>query len=144
LALRFAKPEVRRARIELVPMIDTMAFLLIFFMVASLAMSRQMGLAVNLPKAGSAAEQRWADRALVITLSAGGEVYLNKKRVALRALEGELKQRLERRPDLVVVINADGRLTHERVVGVMDAAKRAGARRLAIATKPIERSEAGR
>ena len=120
-------------------MIDTMAFLLIFFMVASLAMSKQMGLPVNLPKAQSGLEQTWADRALVITLSAGGELHLNKQPITLSALGPELRRRLEKRPDLVVVINADGKLRHEQVIRVMDEAKRAGAARMAIATRPPER-----
>ena len=119
-------------------MIDTMAFLLIFFMVASLAMSKQMGLPVNLPAAQSATEQTWSDRALVVTISATGELHLNKQPIASSALEPELRQRLEKRPDLVVVINADGKLSHERVIRVMDEAKRAGAARMAIATRPTE------
>ena len=140
MALRFARPESKRARIELVPMIDTMAFLLIFFMIASLAMSKQMGFPVSLPRAQSAVEQTWADRALVITLSARGELHLDRRPIPFSALGRELRRRLEKRPDLVVVINADGKLAHEQVIRVMDEAKGAGAARMAIATRPTEKA----
>ena len=50
-------------------MIDTMAFLLVFFMIASLAMTRQQGMPVNLPRADSGAPQTWGDRALVVTIT---------------------------------------------------------------------------
>ena len=142
--MRFAKPETKRARIELVPMIDTMAFLLIFFMVASLAMSKQMGLPVNLPGAQSAVKQTWADRALVITLAADGKSFLNKQPIALPELASQLRRRLKARPDLVVVINADGKLRHEQVIRVMDEAKQAGAARMAIATRPTEETGSDR
>ena len=46
--------EMRKAKIEIIPMVDTMFFLLVFFMLSSLALTRQNGLPVNLPKASTA------------------------------------------------------------------------------------------
>ena len=43
----------KKARIEIIPMIDTMFFLLVFFMIATLSMTLQKGMPVNLPKASS-------------------------------------------------------------------------------------------
>lgn len=117
-------------------MIDTMAFLLVFFMIASLAMSRQAGMPVNLPRAHAAAAQTWGDRALVVTLDREGGIFLNKTPVKLHDLQAQIRARLARQSDLVVVINADTRLRHGRVVAAMDAAKRAGAVHMAIATEP--------
>jgi len=122
-------------------MIDTMAFLLVFFMIASLAMSRQAGLPVNLPTAHSASPQTWGDRALVVTLAGDGQIYLNKQPVASAALEQEVRARLDRHPDLMVVINADASLRHGQVIRAMDAVKRAGAAHMAIATRPAKESE---
>jgi biopolymer transport protein ExbD len=119
-------------------MIDTMAFLLVFFMIASLAMSRQAGLPVSLPRASTAAPQTWGDRALVVTLNGEGRVFLNKAPVARQALEQEVRARLAARPELLVVINADERLRHGEVIRAMDAVKRAGAHKMAIATRAIE------
>jgi biopolymer transport protein ExbD len=116
-------------------MIDTMAFLLVFFMIASLAMSQQAGLPVNLPRAGTADAQTWGDRSLVVTLASDGGVYLNKEAVSRAALSESIQERLAQRPDLVVVINADETIQHREVVKAMDAAKKAGAARMAIATR---------
>jgi biopolymer transport protein ExbD len=116
-------------------MIDTMAFLLVFFMIASLAMSQQAGLPVNLPRAGTADGQTWGDRSLVITLASDGNVYLNKEPVSRAALSEDIRQQLAQRPDLIVVINADETIQHREVVRAMDAAKQAGAVRMAIATR---------
>jgi biopolymer transport protein ExbD len=136
--LRVKRRPVEKARIELIPMIDTMAFLLVFFMIASLAMSRQAGLTVDLPQATSAAPQTWGDRALVVTLTEDGRLFLNKDAVQPQALEDQVRARLSEHPNLMVVINADGTLRHAQVIRAMDAVKRAGAAHMAIATKPAE------
>jgi biopolymer transport protein ExbD len=128
------KFEVRRARIELVPMIDTMVFLLVFFMIASLAMTKQKGLSVTLPKADSATPATWADRSIVLTEKSDGSIYLNKTPVSKEELPDRLTARLESNPDQVVVINADANLFHRQVVDLMDIARQAGATHLAIAT----------
>ncbi|HUU54550.1 MAG TPA: biopolymer transporter ExbD [Armatimonadota bacterium] len=134
--MRIRRPPVEKARIELIPMIDTMAFLLVFFMIASLAMSQQAGLPVNLPRAEAADSQTWGDRSLVVTLESDGRVYLNKEAVARGSLAEAIRGRLGERPDLIVVINADEGIRHGEVVAAMDAAKNAGAARMAIATRP--------
>jgi len=133
---------VDKARIELIPMIDTMAFLLVFFMIASLAMSRQAGLPVSLPRADSAAPQTWGDRALVVTLDGHGKVFLDKLPVRREELERQVRARLAARPRLMVVINADASLRHGDVIRAMDAVKRAGAKHMAIATRPGEEAKA--
>lgn len=119
-------------------MIDTMAFLLVFFMIASLAMTRQQGMPVNLPRTSTAAPQTWGDRALVVTITREGKLYLNKSRVGLAELKSKLEERLSARPDSIVVINADEDLRHGVVMRVMDLAKQAGARQMAVATRPPE------
>lgn len=134
--MRIRRHPPEKARIELIPMIDTMAFLLVFFMIASLAMSQQAGFPVRLPRAEAADSQTWGDRSLVVTLDADGGLYLDKKAVTEGKLSAEIGQRLAARPDLIVVINADASIRHGRVVSAMDAAKKAGAARMVFATHP--------
>ena len=136
--MRIKRRPVEKARIELIPMIDTMAFLLVFFMIASLAMTRQAGLPVNLPTAETASPQTWGDRALVLTLNRQGQAYLDKQPVDRDDLERRVKARIEKRPELIVVINADANLRHGDVIRAMDAVKRAGAAHMAVATRPAE------
>jgi len=136
--MRLSRFEPKRARIELIPMIDTMVFLLVFFMIASLAMTRQKGLSVNLPAAQSGRDPEYADRTVVVTIRADGGIYLNKTPLARRDLPAALAAYLRRDPKVVVVINADARVRHGEVIAAMDAAKQAGAAYMAIATKPDE------
>ena len=54
--MKLATSEKKKARIEIIPMIDTMFFLLVFFMISTLSMTLQKGMEVNLPKASSASD----------------------------------------------------------------------------------------
>lgn len=136
--MRLKRHPMEKARIELIPMIDTMAFLLVFFMIASLAMTQQLGLTVSLPRASAATPQTSADQLLVVTADAQARLFLNKQPVPWDGLEGAVRSRLQARPNLVVVVNADADLAHGTVVRVMDAVRRAGARRMSIATQRPE------
>ena len=54
--MKLPRIQHKKARIEIIPMIDTMFFLLVFFMLATLSMTWQKGIMVNLPAAGSATQ----------------------------------------------------------------------------------------
>lgn len=125
-----------RARIEIIPMIDTVFFLLVFFMMASLSMTVYRGLPVNLPTASSGQRALQENASLTVTKEA--QFYLNKQPVSLETLPGHLKSLLANAPDLVIIINADEGVPHGRVVAAIDAARGAGVSRLAIAVKPAE------
>ena len=121
----------RRGRIEIIPMIDVMMFLLFFFMVASLAMVVQSGLPVNLPKASTANSH--SSQNVTITIMANGKIYLNTTPTPLEGLKPGL-QRMKVSPDNLVIINADKMVLHGLVVAAMDEARKAGITRFAIAT----------
>ena len=132
--MRLPRQGYKRARIEIIPMIDTVFFLLVFFMVASLSMTLETGMRVNLPKAQAA--EREALTKVTVSLASDGTIYLDREPTALAALRAALAQRIRENPRVVVVINADEQVTHGKVVAVMDAAKKAGAAYMAIATRP--------
>jgi len=121
---------MKRARIEIIPMIDTIFFLLVFFMISTLSMSRYGGLPVNLPKAASGQQTPSESTA------PDGKIAIDKQEVP-RARVGELlKSRLAKTPGLLVLINADEKVEHGLVVEIMDAARQAGIAKMAIAIKP--------
>ncbi len=124
----------KKARIEIIPMIDTIFFLLVFFMMASLAMTTAKGMPVNLPKA-SAASERPAVK-VVLTLTSSGNYYIDKNQIDFTQIYPALKQHLKENPSAVVVINCDKTQPWERGIQLADEAKRAGARFLTIATEP--------
>ncbi len=114
---------VEEPEIIVIPMIDTMMFLLFFFMVASLAMVTQNAIPVMLPKA-STAQQENAET-ITITIRADQSIYLNTLPMALDRLEGAL-DKLKVGPKNVITINADEHVPHGLVIAVMDEARKAG------------------
>lgn len=132
--MKLPKIAKKKARIEIIPMIDTMFFLLVFFMIATLSMSLQHGMPVNLPEAESATDK--VPEQISITLTDKGNLYLNKDSITLLDLEPQLKNLLQREEDVAVVINADEAVVHGRVIAVMDIVRKIGITDMAIATKP--------
>ena len=124
----------KKSRIEIVPMIDTIFFLLVFFMMASLAMTTAKGLPVNLPKASAATERPVVK--VVLTLTPSGGYYIDKQHIRFDQICPILKERLKDNPRAVVVINCDKAQNWEKGIHLADEAKRAGARFLTIATEP--------
>ena len=124
----------RRARIEIIPMIDVVFFLLVFFMMASLAMTIYQGLPVSLPEAASG--QKNAAEIASITLSKDGGSFLNREPIAPGALGPRIRSLLVQNRELAVVINADREVAHARVVDVLDELRQTGVGKIAIAVAP--------
>ncbi len=131
--------ELKRTRIEIIPMIDTVFFLLVFFMLSSLAMVKLNGLPVNLPQANTAVRQQTKD--LTITVDKAQRVFVNKKLVDVKDLAQALADEVGVGSDMAdesVVINADLSVPHGLVVRCIDESRRAGISHFAIATAPEE------
>lgn len=120
--------------INIVPMIDVIFAILTFFIMSTLFLGRFEGLAVNLPKAQTSKPQKVV-RATV-TLDRQGRLYLNKTLLEVEDLTTAVRQLKATSGELVVVLNADGSVTHDRVVAVMDRLRQVEGAKLAIATKP--------
>lgn len=134
--MRIQRRNPKKARIEIIPMIDTIFFLLVFFMISTLSMSQYRGMPVNLPKAASG-QQAPAESA-AITIDNQGRLFVDKQPVEKEMLGDLLRQQVADNADLLVVINADDGVEHGRVVEVMDIARDANVAKMAIAVKPKE------
>lgn len=132
--MRLARRAPKKARIEIIPLIDTVFFLLVFFMMASLSMAVYHGMPVNLPRATSA--QQTVAESTSITVDRDGQTFVNREPVPLGSLGDRVRVLLQRNPALAVVINADGDVTHRHVVDVLDALRTSGVSRMAIAVTP--------
>jgi biopolymer transport protein ExbD len=137
--MRVPRREQPKARIEIIPMIDVIFFLLVFFMVSTLSMTINRGLPVNLPTA--ATSQKDLRENFNLTLTQDGEMFLNKEPIALQDLEPRVRAALAGEPELMVIINADGEVRHHAVVEVMDELRVAGVARLAIAVRPERKAQ---
>ena len=134
--MRLRRREIKKARIEIIPMIDTVFFLLVFFMISTLSMSRYSGIPVNLPKAATGQQPPSASTA--VTISPDGKISIDKQDVARDQIRKVLQERLNKNAELLVLINADERVEHGIVIEIMDAARQAGVAKMAIAVKPKE------
>lgn len=131
--IRSFKKQPKKARIEIIPMIDTMFFLLVFFMIATLSMSVMRGMPVNLPKAEAVKKDLRDD--VTVTLTKDGRLYFNKQEIRRIELQTMLLSEASKNPDVLVMLNADEEVSHGNVVELMDEIKMTGITRLAIATK---------
>ncbi|MEX0804693.1 MAG: biopolymer transporter ExbD [Candidatus Binatia bacterium] len=132
--MRLPRRQFKKARIEIIPMIDTIFFLLVFFMISTLSMANYRGMPVNLPKAASG--QQALSESAAVTLTEDGKVFIDKQEVARQEIRRLLAQRLQQTPELLVIINADDKVDHGQVVEILDEARQAGVARMAIAVKP--------
>ncbi|HEY5791897.1 MAG TPA: biopolymer transporter ExbD [Chthoniobacterales bacterium] len=123
----------RKARIEIVPLIDIIFFLLATFVMVSLSMVKNQGIPVNLPAAATSEPQERADPATV-TLTAGGTLFFNKEAVTREQLSARLQALKASDPDPRVFINGDARAEFGLAVAVLDEARRLGILKVAIET----------
>ena len=124
----------KRARIEIIPLIDVIFFLLATFMMVSLAMVKNKGISVNLPAAstGAALEHK---NDTTISVTKEGALFFNKETLLLDQLPARLAQLKAEQADPKVFINGDKRAFFGAAVEVLDDLRKAGISKVAIDTK---------
>ena len=132
--MRLPAAAKKKPRIEIIPMIDTMFFLLVFFMIATLSMTIQHGMPVSLPTAESSTDTETENVSL--TLTQDGALYYNKDVISLQELEQRLMNLRQTSTDPSLLINADKEVPHGRVIKVMDLIRLSGITSMGIATEP--------
>ncbi|CAB4242735.1 Biopolymer transport protein (fragment) [Methylacidimicrobium sp. AP8] len=125
---------VKKGRIEIIPLIDIMVFLMACMMMVNLEMIRMRGLKLNLPTAQTATPENKADF-LTVSITATGEVFLEKEEIERSALIEELKRRKEKEPNLRIYVQADMDARHGDVVRVLDKIRAAGIQKIGFQVK---------
>ncbi|MEM1369853.1 MAG: biopolymer transporter ExbD [Cyanobacteria bacterium P01_H01_bin.15] len=134
--MRLPKEPDRPFNINILPMIDVIFAILIYFIVSSLFLSRSEGLPVNLPSAQTSETQPTQE--LTLTVNAQGQLFLNQQAIVLENLRDRLLAQKDPNQPTVVIINADEAVNHGQVVAVMDEIRKLPEIRLAIATESPE------
>lgn len=120
--------------IDMMPLIDMIFILLIFFLVTA-SFVKESGVEVNRPQAASAEMQDATG--MIIGITAGGEVFINREQVELRRVRGLVEIFLAENSDGGVIIDADGECSTARLISILDQCRLAGAVNVAVsATKP--------
>ena len=125
----------KRARIEIIPLIDIMFFLLASFMLASLSMMRLQSIKMDLPTA-TVAKRDFKPDIVNIGVDKLGNLYLEKKPVSMVDLQNFLSNRFRINTNVPVYISGDKDATHGMVISVLDLVRREGIQKVSFAIAP--------
>ncbi|MCL4124190.1 UNVERIFIED_CONTAM: hypothetical protein GTU68_045635 [Idotea baltica] len=120
------------AQIDLTAMLDIVFIMLIFFIVTS-SFVRESGVEVNRPQASNVSSQKEAS--IFVAITASNDIFLDKRMVDAERVQATLEHLLLEQPDASLVIQADEHAYNGTVVKVMDAAKGAGVKGIALAAE---------
>jgi biopolymer transport protein ExbD len=128
---------VKRARIEIIPLIDIIFFLLATFIMVSLSMTKNQGVQVALPAAGTAAplgDNQEVDKAVTLSVDGKGDVYFNKDKITIAQLPLKLQTFKAGSKDPKVILNSDAGVDFKHVVAVLDEVRKVGIAKVGINT----------
>jgi biopolymer transport protein ExbD len=117
----------KRARIEIIPLIDIMFFLLASFMMVSLSQTHMKGIRVNLPSANTPPPPPNQQKDYVsIRIAEGGLIYFDNVSVNFDDVHPKLFKMHETNPDVKISISAETLALHGDVIGVLDKVRSVG------------------
>lgn len=114
----------RRPRIEIIPMIDVIFFLLVFFLLFSTLKTAQTGVEVELPRTVNMGQTE--QNTIVISITKEKRVYFGQDSVGLEELERKVSRELQRDPGSRFVVKPDAAVSYDELVKVMDVLAGAG------------------
>ena len=124
----FGKPEI-----NIIPMIDIMFFLLVFFMLSTLYMVNIKTVGADLPRAQHSETQMKVN--YLITMKADGSLWLENESISEQELLQRAKKEQQKNDKFVVVLRADQTLEYGMIAGLLDKLKGAGIHHVALATE---------
>ncbi len=133
--MRVKAYQFKKARIEIVPLIDVIFFLLATFVMVSLSMTKNQGVQVQLPSASTAEKIEDRESAATLTVTQSGEIFFNKDKVSMAQLPFKLQTYKAASKDPKVVVSAEAKADFKNVVAVLDEARKVGILKVGISTE---------
>ncbi len=124
--------ETKQPELNIIPMIDIMFFLLVFFMLSTMYMVEQKTIPVNLPQATSATIDNKTN--FTVTLKNDDTIYLEDQQTDMQTLLMQASKEQKSNPSFAIIIRADKDIDYEKVVTFIDTLKKAGITRFGLAT----------
>lgn len=131
--MRLPNEPDRPPQINIVPMIDVIFAILVYFIVSSLFLTRSEGLPVNLPQAETVQLQK--SQQITVSLDSEGNLSVDRETIQLTELKSTVEKAIETEQTTVVIINADESIDHGQVVDIIDQLRQIPDVSLAIAAK---------
>ena len=124
--------ETKQPDLNIIPMIDIMFFLLVFFMLSTMYMVEQKTIPVNLPQATSATIDNKTN--FTVTLKDDGSIYLEDQQTDIQTLLMQATKEQKNNPSFAIIIRADKDINYDKVVSFIDTLKKAGITRFGLET----------
>lgn len=125
----------KKARIEIIPMIDVMMFLLVFFVLISVNVIPALGIKTQQPNSSQVQNLKTPDKQVVVTLGREGLIQLDGQAVELDRLVDAIKAKASASEQIAVIVNSDKGAEVQTLVDVMDAIKAAGLGKVSLAAR---------
>ena len=125
----------KKARIEIIPLIDIMFFLLASFMMVSLTMIKMQSIKMDLPTATQASRDFKPD-IVNIAVDKLGDIFIEKERKSVPEVFAFLTNKMRVNTNFPVYISGDKDASHGSVIGVLDLVRRAGIQKVSFAISP--------
>ena len=120
--------------VMIIPMIDIMLFLLVFFMLSTIYMVQTNNFEVNLPQSTTESQEN-KPPLISVTVTANGEILYDDSKILLKNLPPLVQHSLKENNDAVFVLYGDKSLQYEKIVAVLELLKKSGVRHISIATE---------
>lgn len=120
-------------RLMIIPMIDIIFFLLVFFMMSTLYMVEQNVIPVALPQTSAARADHTVH--VPITVTVQGKILFGQEEIAQAMVADRIKAEINHNPETAFVLRADRQVEYGRVIWLLDELKKCGVRRVSVATE---------
>ncbi|HEY4813676.1 MAG TPA: biopolymer transporter ExbD [Chthoniobacterales bacterium] len=133
---------IKKARIEIIPLIDIMFFLLASFMLVSLTMINMKAIEVNLPTATTAQPNTKPDF-VICSVDALGDFYFEKEKVPKEEVLSHFQQLYNANHEVRIYIRADKQAVYEGVMYMLDQARNSGVQKVGLEIKAQDAVQGG-
>ena len=129
------KTQRKKARIEIIPMIDVMMFLLVFFVLISVNVIPALGIKTQQPTSSQVQQLKTKDVQVVVTLGKEKIIQVDGKDVTLQNLTTAVQNKAGQADQIAVIVNSDKGAEVQTLIDVMDEIKKSGIGKVSLAAR---------
>ena len=133
--------EIKPPTVMIVPMIDIMLFLLVFFMLSTIYISQTNNFQVNLPQTSEAQKNENFKKIIHITVLETGEIIFEEDKVSKNVLVQRAAYEIKNDKDTIFLLQGDKSAKYEKIISVLEILKKSGVKNISIATEIRKSSE---